>query len=422
MPTGNRPTVLVMGGGVVGVTQAYVLLKRGYDVTLIERGGAVGDFTSKANAGLLSAGCSQPWNAPGVPLTVLKTLTKADAPYLFRLSAFPGVIPWGLRFLAHCRTVSYDRASRASLELALYSLDCLRSIADDEDLAFDRQRNGVLKYFEDEGAYRKEKVNMDAFRSMGLRFRSIDRDELIALEPTLEPHFDRIAGGIHFFDDESGDACRFTKGLAERCEALGAKFLLNTTVEDIRSSNGAISGVVTDRGVFSADQYILSLGPNSGEIARRLRLDVPIYPVKGYSVTIETNGEIPLPGVPFIDWGRKVAVTAFGTRIRAAGTAEFCGHNVVLTDSRLRGLRASLMELFPRLNMSMKVQDWAGLRPVTPDGLPILGASPFDNLFFNTGHGPHGWGLSCGSAQIVADLMAGIQPGIDTAAFGYKRP
>ncbi|RYE01857.1 MAG: FAD-dependent oxidoreductase [Sphingomonadales bacterium] len=420
-PAPPKGKILVLGGGIVGVTTAYSLLCRGFDVTLIERNSDVAEATSRANAGLVSVGGSQPWNAPNVPLTVLKTLGRADSPYLFRLRAFPAVIPWGLRFLMHCRTATYDRSCRASAELVTYSLDRFGALVDREGLRFDRQQNGVLKYFQDAGALAADHRSTAKLADAGLDFRQLSRDETVALEPTLAPQADRIAGGLYFPKDESGDASAFAKALAERCRALGATILTNTTISAIESSNGRISAVMTDRGALTADHYVLCAGPAAALLARPLGLNLPIYPAKGYSVTIETNGSIALPKVPFLDWGRKVCVTRFGNRIRATGYAEFGGYDLSLTPSRIQTLHRSLIELFPALEGATSIHEWAGLRPITPDGLPILGQSPIENLFLNVGHGPQGWGLSAGCAAILADVITGRSPDVPIGSFAYSR-
>lgn len=414
-------TALVLGGGIVGVTTAYFLIKRGFQVTLIEQNPDVGDMTSKANAGLVSAGCSQPWNAPNIPLTVLKTLGRSDSPYAIRLKAFPGIIPWGIRFMLQCRASAYAASCRTSVELVEYSLSQLRELVANETFDYDRQQNGVLKYFEDAGALAQDTRNTEALAEAGLAFQPLSRDETIALEPTLGRHYSRVAGGLYFPHDESGDSSRFAKALAEICRRMGTRILTDTRIDKVHTGAGRITGVTTSRGDLTADSYVLCTGARAADFGAMLNLNLPVYPVKGYSVTIDTDGDIELPQVPFLDWGRKICVTRFGNRIRAAGTAEFIGHDTSPTPSRLEHLHRNLVELFPALEGSTEVRNWAGLRPVTPDGLPILGESPIDNLFLNVGHGPQGWGLSCGCAAVVADVVSGAQPGIKLNGLTYNR-
>lgn len=420
--SGRAPaTVLVLGGGIVGVTTAYYLQSRGFQVTLIEKNAELGDGTSRANAGLVSVGCSQPWNSPAVPMTVLKTWGRKDSPYLFRASAFPAIIPWAIRFLLNCRSDTYLKSSISSVELVGYSLDQYKATSDQTGISFDRQQNGVLKYFQDPAAVRREQRDAEVLAPYGMEYRMMNSQQIVDLEPALAPHRDRIAGGLYFSRDESGDSKAFSVTLAERCRSAGVRFATGTTIKSFALEKGQVRSVVTDRGNFSADKYVLCLGAESARFGQMLKLKLPVYPVKGYSVTIATDGSLSLPKVPFLDWGRKICVTRFGDRIRAAGTAEFCGHDTTPTPARWCGLHNNLIELFPALAEIKDVTPWAGLRPVTPDGMPILGKSPIENVFLNVGHGPQGWGLSCGSAAVVADIVAGRKPEIDVSMFDYAR-
>lgn len=417
----KRGSVLVLGGGIVGVTTAYSLLQRGYAVTLVERADEVGCHTSLGNAGLLSVGGSQPWNSPHVPMTVLKTMGRTESPFRIRAAAFPAIIPWGLRFLLNCRGTVHAAASRNSAKLVAYGLGRFRETSARERLSFDRQQNGVLKYFQNAGALAQDYRATKQLAAAGVEHRQLDRNEIVALEPTLAPQAESIAGGLYFPGDESGDSSQFAKGLAARCAEMGASILTRTSVHRIDATGERITGVTTSRGTLAADHYILCAGPEAAALAQPLRLSLPIYPVKGYSVTFETDGSILLPNIPLLDWGRKICITRFGKRIRATGFAEFGGYNFDLSPSRLQSLRASLIDLFPSLNSVTEIRNWAGLRPVTPDGLPILGESPFSNLFLNVGHGTQGWGLSSGCAEIVADVVSGRQPEIPLGPYAFRR-
>lgn len=420
-PRPARQSAIVIGGGIVGVTTAHALQSRGFQVTLVERNLDVATFASRANAGLISVGCSQPWNAPSVPLTVMKTLGRPDSPYLFRAAAFPAIIPWATRFLMRCRSASYEASSRASAELMAYSLARFQSLNSEVELAFDRQQNGVLKYFESRAAFDQEVSQTRRMAGGAYDFQVLDAAAMVELEPTLAPHRSRIAGGLYFPDDESGDAHAFAQALVARFQALGGIVRTGVTVTRMHRQGDRLTGLETSAGDLVADHYILCAGALAAQLGRQVKLALPVYPVKGYSVTVETDGDIPLPRVPFLDWGRKICVTRFGNRIRAAGTAEFCGIDTKLTPSRLDHLHRNLIELFPALESTGRVARWAGLRPVTPDGLPILGASSIGNLFLNVGHGPQGWGLSCGSAEIVADVVSGRPTDLSLEPFGFHR-
>jgi D-amino-acid dehydrogenase len=420
-PQPKRLSVVVLGAGVIGVTTAYFLQKAGFDVTVVERNNDVGQGTSKANGGLVSVGCSHPWNSPAVPMTVFKSWGKVDSPFLFRAAAFPGVIPWAYQYLMQCRHDAYHNASIASVCLLSESLRQLRAVVAETQLEYDQLRNGVLKFFKDPDEVKKDAAHAAQLASFGLEYRELTRDQVIETEPFLEAQASHIGGGLYFPSDESGDACKFTQALARQCEKNGVKFKLNTEIKDIEIERSVISGIRTDKEVLTADRYVLAMGVFSKTAGQKLGLKLPVYPVKGYSVTIETHGDIPLPKVPFIDWGRKMGVTAFGTRIRAGGTAEFTGYNTDPTPERWGVLHRNLLELFPGLQNSPHVTPWAGLRPVTPDGMPVIGRSPIDNLFLNTGHGPQGWGLSCGSAALLTDIMIDAKPRVSTKPFEYER-
>ena len=415
--------IIVLGGGVVGVTTAYFLAREGYDVELIEQNDATGFGTSRANGGLVSVGCSQPWNSPSVPFTVLKSWGRVDSPFLFRMSAFPGVIPWGLKYLLQCRADSYARSSTASVQILSDSLARLRGLVEETQLQYDKLQNGVLKFFGSLAELEREAALTRQLSHLGLEFKSMSVDEIIALEPLLEAQRSQIAGGLYFVTDESGDAHKFTHELARKTEDLGVKFHYSTKIEKIVENRGRISHLRTSRGDMSADLFVLALGPAAANLARPLGVKLPVYPVKGYSVTIETHGNVPLPKTPFLDWSRKMGITAFGTRIRAGGTAEFAGYNTEPRRERWEVLHRNMLELFPSLADAPEadIMPWAGLRPVTPDGMSILGKSPVENLMLNVGHGPQGWGLSCGCAAFLTDLIAGRETAVSAAPFAYSR-
>ncbi len=257
--SGSRPSAVVLGGGVVGVTMAYDLNERGYEVTLVEKNAELVIETSRANGGFVSVGCSHPWNSPAAPMTVLRSWGSVGSPFLFRASAFPSVVPWGVRYLLQCRAKSYHEASVASVGLLSYSLHLLREAVSQRQLQYDRLRNGVLKFFQDAGQVRQEAAHAEKLADFGLRYRVVTAEEAVELEPTLHRQRESIEGGLYFPDDESGDACKYTQALARVCADRGVKIQLDTTVTDLATLRGRIDEVVTDRGRVRADQYVLAI-------------------------------------------------------------------------------------------------------------------------------------------------------------------
>ncbi len=413
--------VLVLGGGIIGVASAYYLARRGFQVTVLERQPAVGLETSFANGGLLTPSMADPWAAPGMPAKILKWIGREDAPFLLRPQALPGLLGWGLKFLRACNEESWRRNTGIILKIADHSLGALDRLTREAGLDYDLTQGGTLRLFRDPLSMENARRSADLVGSLGVDFKVLDAPGCAAVEPALIPQLAQISGGIHFPDDASGDAYKFTAGLAERCQALGVVFRFGVTIRDIETAGGAVTAVVTDAGRLTADKVLVALGSASTPLLRRLGLRLPVYPVKGYSATLPIAGWNGAPRVPLVDDGRKMAVARLGDRLRLAGTAEFNGYNLDLNPRRGAKLVESMLELFPGCPEPESAEHWTGLRPMTPDGIPILGATPVDNLFVNAGHGHLGWTLSCGTAEVVADVMAGERPAIDLAGMTLAR-
>ena len=405
--------IIVLGGGVTGVASAYFLARRGFQVTLVEARPEVGLETSFANGGLLTPSMSDPWAAPGLPWKLLKWVGREDSPFLVRAGALPGLVSWGLSFLRNCTEARWRRNTATILQLASYSHQVTQTLTQETGITYDLSSIGTLRLFRDrlsmEGALRTAEI----LGELGVNYRRLDAQACIDLEPALASQIQQISGGIHFPDDESGDAHLFTQRLAEVCAAEGVAFRHGENVRGVELRHGAVSGILTDAGRLDAERCLVALGNGSAPLLRQLGIKMPIYPVKGYSVTFSTDGWNSAPLVPTVDDGRKIGVIRLGDRIRVAGTAEFTGYDTTLNPERGANLINNFMQLFPDFPNQDSAQHWTGLRPMTPDGIPFLGPTSIGNLYVNTGHGHLGWTMACGSAKAVADLIAGEPPDID---------
>jgi D-amino-acid dehydrogenase len=408
--------IIVLGAGIIGTTTALRLAEAGHSVTVIDRQPAAGLETSFANGGLVSPATADSWAAPGVPMKILKWLGKGDAPMLLRPSALPGLLDWGARVLGNCRPERWKANTEALLALAMLSIRELRGMAQDGSLAFDRNPPGLLKLFRDSYSMQSALRSAELFRPLGVRARQLGREETIEIEPALAPIATSLSGAIFYPDEESGDAFKFTQAVAERARASGVDFAFNQAVLGLRRAGGRIAAALTDQGPVVADAYVLALGSYSKRIARSAGLSLPLYPAKGYSITIETKGWNGAPRLPVVDDALKVAVTPLGERLRVAGTVEFGGFDTRLNEARGRMLVANLEAVLPE-HPKAEIKHWTGLRPMTPSGRPLIGRTRLANLFVNTGHGHLGWTLAAGSARLIAAIVAGAPTPIDVRPF-----
>jgi D-amino-acid dehydrogenase len=373
---------------------------------------------------LLTPSQADPWNAPGTALRLLKWLGREDSPLLLRPRALPGMASWGLRFLLATRRPAFERAARASLKLGLYSVRALDELRETLGLSYDQRLVGTIKIFQD-AASLAESVELARFLERGgLRYEALDADAAVDLESALAPIRARVAGAIHYPADESGDAFKFTCALAAAAREAGVNFEFETPVGRIRRNSDKIEAIETDRGEFSADAYVLAAGCASRALAGQCGLRLPIYPAKGYSATLPVGAWREAPTIPIVDFERKIVVTPLGERLRIGGTAEFTGYDTTLNPARSDNVLRQALEIFPTCAPHVdarQVRRWAGLRPMTPDGPPIIGATPCKNLFVNTGHGPLGWTFAAGSSRLTADIVAGRRPEFALDGLGYKR-
>ena len=413
--------VLVLGAGVIGVSTAYYLAKDGHDVTVIDRQPQAGLETSYANGGQISASHAMPWAAPDSPKLMLKWLGRNDAPLLFHMRLDPAQWAWSLRFLVNCRPGRFRENTAKNLRLALYSRSLMTNIRAETDFAYDRRGLGILQIFRQQKNLDRAALIAEELGGMGSRSMVLDEEETKLLEPALENSSDRIIGSIHTPEDESGDAYMFTIGLAEAAATLGVTFRYGETVTSIGTSGQHITDVTTDAGNYSADAVVLCLGSYSTLLAKSAGVKIPIYPTKGYSITLPVNGSNAVPSISLTDEDNRLVFSRLGDRLRVAGMAEFNGYDTEMNESRARMIVDVTRAMFPQAGDYNQVEFWTGLRPLTPDGVPILGRARYDNFYLNTGHGTLGWTMAAGSARITADLISCTTPEIDLPAYSATR-
>lgn len=402
--------VIILGSGVAGVLSAYYLGKTGHEVEVIERQPESARECSFANGGQLSYSHAEPWANPHVFPKLFKWMFQDDAPLVLRFSLDPHMIEWGLRFLLNCRPAAADRHSLAMLRLGLHSKKKMNELVDETRIEFDHVKSGILHVYGSKEGFEHAQKQAQFQHKHGCPETVMSWDECLKLEPSLAHTQQTYYGGIHSPIDESGDICAFTQTLADYCTThFGAQFHYNTEILGIHAESGKISHVSTNRGNMRGDAYVISMGAYSPLLLRPLGIKAPIYPMKGYSVTFPANEFS--PQVSITDDDRKIVYSRLGSRIRVAGTAEFAGYNTDVKLKRIDPIVSGIKSLFPKANLQFH-DHWACLRPSTPDGPPIIGATRYDNLFMNTGHGTLGWTQGAATASILADIMNGKTPEI----------
>ncbi len=412
--------VLVLGSGVVGVTSAYYLAKKGFDVTVIDRQPAVGLETSYANAGQISPGYSAPWAAPGVPMKALKWIFQRHSPLALKPDWSLWQLEWTLKLLQNCNAKSYDLNKERMVRLAEYSRDCLGELRADAGIAYEARTQGTLQVFRTQKQLDAEAKDIAVLSRMGVPFEHLDPAACVKVEPGLVSVKDNLLGGLRLTHDETGDCQIFTTNLAKEAQKLGVKFRQDVTINRLLTSHGKLTGVEisTQNGseVLEADQYVVALGSYSRQLMQGMGLDIPVYPVKGYSLTVPIINNDAAPISTVMDETYKVAITRFDNRIRVGGMAELAGFDLSLNPRRRETLEMVLNGLFPDAGDTSQALFWTGLRPMTPDGTPIIGkaSTVYNNVWLNTGHGTLGWTMACGSGQVLADLLANHQPAIQT--------
>jgi D-amino-acid dehydrogenase len=391
--------VVVLGAGVIGVTTAYYLAKAGHDVTVLDRQPGPALETSFANAGEISPGYASPWAAPGIPAKAVKWLFMKHAPLIIQARPDLAKIEWVGRMLLNCTSKAYGINKSRMVRLAEYSRDCLIALRADTGISYDERTMGTLQLFRTEKQVAAAEKDIKVLKADGVPFEVLDPAACVAAEPGLAPNISKIAGGLRLPGDETGDCFKFTNTLAEMAAAAGVTFRWGVTIHALEADLGRITSVQTSAGRIAGDTFVLAMGSYSPFLARPHGMRLPVYPVKGYSITVPIVNENRAPVSTIMDETHKIAITRLGDRIRVGGMAEISGFNNHLHPKRF----------------------WSGLRPMTPDGTPLVGRSTVQNLFLNTGHGTLGWTMAAGSGRVIADMISGRAADIEVADLGYER-
>lgn len=408
--------VVVLGAGIVGITTAYELASDGHEVVVIDRQEKAAMETSFSNAGLASPGHAYTWASPRAPRILWDSLFRDDVALRMRLRLDPRMWAWGLRFLKECTAQRAAINTAHKVRLCLYSLERFAEVNRRFPIDYDRTTRGAIYIYRDRDHYERGVGAMSVLTDNGVTLRPVSTEEAVGIEPALAPERANIAGAIYCPIDESGDCHAFSNAIAQHCaQQLGVEFRWSTAITRIEVQGDRVAGVVTDKGRVEGDAYVLALGSYSPLLSRPIGFDMPIYPVKGYALTIPIEGHQGAPTLPGVDEKYLIAWSRLGDRLRVTATADFAGFDLSLSERDFGHMLATIRRLFPDGAAYEKASRWAGLRPMTPKGTPILGASPKRNLFLNTGQGHIGWTMSMGSARIVADLVAGKKPAIDLA-------
>jgi len=414
--------VIVLGGGVIGVSTAYYLARAGHAVEVLDRQPGVALETSFGNAGEISPGYASPWAGPGIPQKAIKWLMMRHPPLIIKPVPDPYLARWVLQMLTNCTASRYAQNKARMVRVAEYSRDVLKALRADTGIAYEERTQGTLQLFRTQKQVDDAHKDTEVLADYGVAYEVLDRAGCVAAEPGLATSQAPIAGGLRLPGDETGDCFLFTNRLAEMATQLGVTFRYNTTITGLSVSGGQVTGVETSAGPVTGDAYVLAMGSYTPKLARKIGLDLPIYPVKGYSITAKIQDASTAPVSTVLDESYKIAITRFADRIRVGGMAELSGYNAELPPRRRATLAHCVNELFPGAGDTATATYWTGLRPMTPDSTPIIGRSgKLSNLVINSGHGTLGWTMACGSGRVVADLISGTTPDIDISDLGPSR-
>jgi D-amino-acid dehydrogenase len=413
--------IVILGAGVIGTTSAYYLAKAGHKVTVLDRQPGPALETSFANAGQVSPGYASPWAAPGIPQKAVKWLFMKHAPLIIRPMVDGATWGWMFAMLRNCTAARYALNKGRMVRLAEYSRDCLIALRAETGIAYDGRMQGTLQLFRTQKQLDGVEKDTAVLRAGGVPFEVLDRAGCVAAEPGLAGAKDKIVGGLRLPGDETGDCFKFTNGLAALCEGLGVTFRYGVDIRRLKLLDGRVKAVETASDEIAADVVVAALGTYTPGLLAPLGLRLPIYPVKGYSITVPIVDAIRAPVSTVMDESYKVAITRLGDRIRVGGMAEIAGFNRDLPPARRGTLEHSVEDLFGGAGDQTRASFWTGLRPMTPDGTPIIGPTRYPNLFINAGHGTLGWTMACGSGQVLAELVSGRKPEIETGDLGLVR-
>ncbi|MEO9281549.1 D-amino acid dehydrogenase [Acinetobacter pittii] len=412
--------VIVLGSGVIGVASAYYLAQQGAEVTVLDRQSGPAEETSFGNAGQISPGYSTPWAAPGIPFKAVKWMFQHHAPLAINLDGSMWQLQWMAQMLKNCNPQSYAVNKERMMRVAEYSRDCLRELRKDTGINYENRAKGTLQLFRKEAQMEAVQRDISVLQECGVSYELLNGNELGRVEPALANTQDKLVGGLHLPNDETGDCYLFTNALAQIAKELGVNFQFNQNVEKLIVEGDEIKGVQVNGKVLTADRYVLAFGSYSRDFLKPLDLQLPVYPVKGYSLTIPIVDPAFAPQSTVLDETYKIAITRFDQRIRVGGMAELSGFNLGLNEDRRATLQMVTQDLFPGGDMA-QASFWTGLRPMTPDSTPIIGATRFKNLFLNTGHGTLGWTMACGSGKLISDIVLNHKTDISTDGLSIQR-
>ncbi|RZH08373.1 D-amino acid dehydrogenase [Acinetobacter pittii] len=412
--------VIVLGSGVIGVASAYYLAQQGAEVTVLDRQSGPAEETSFGNAGQISPGYSTPWAAPGIPFKAVKWMFQHHAPLAINLDGSMWQLQWMAQMLKNCNPQSYAVNKERMMRVAEYSRDCLRELRKDTGINYENRAKGTLQLFRKEAQMEAVQRDISVLQECGVSYELLNGNELGRVEPALANAQDKLVGGLHLPNDETGDCYLFTNALAQIAKELGVNFQFNQNVEKLIVEGDEIKGVLANGKVLTADRYVLAFGSYSRDFLKPLDLQLPVYPVKGYSLTIPIVDPAFAPQSTVLDETYKIAITRFDQRIRVGGMAELSGFNLGLNEDRRATLQMVTQDLFPGGDMA-QASFWTGLRPMTPDSTPIIGATRFKNLFLNTGHGTLGWTMACGSGKLISDIVLNHKTDISTDGLSIQR-
>ena len=412
--------VIVLGSGVIGVASAYYLARQGAEVTVLDRQSGPAEETSFGNAGQISPGYSTPWAAPGIPFKAVKWMFQHHAPLAINLDGSMWQLQWMAQMLKNCNPQSYAVNKERMMRVAEYSRDCLRELRKDTGIHYENRAKGTLQLFRKEAQMEAVQRDISVLEECGVSYELLNANELGRVEPALANAQDKLVGGLHLPNDETGDCYLFTNALAQIAKELGVNFQFNQNVEKLIVEGDEIKGVQVNGKVLTADRYVLAFGSYSRDFLKPLDLQLPVYPVKGYSLTIPIVDPAFAPQSTVLDETYKIAITRFDQRIRVGGMAELSGFNLGLNEDRRATLQMVTQDLFPGGDMA-QASFWTGLRPMTPDSTPIIGATRFKNLFLNTGHGTLGWTMACGSGKLISDIVLNHKTDISTDGLSIQR-
>jgi len=413
--------VLVLGSGVIGTSVAYYLAKSGHQVEVVDRQPGAALETSFANAGEVSPGYSSPWAGPGVPLKAIKWLLMRHSPLVIWPVLDPDMWRWGLSMLANCTERAYAINKSRMVPIAEYSRDCLKQLRAETGIAYDDRAQGTLQLFRTQAQMDGIAKDVEVLKEYKVPFEVLDRAGFVKVEPALQLTQEKFVGALRLPGDETGDCFKFTNRLADMAQALGVTFRYDTRIDGIDVAGGKVSGVRTSAGTLTADHYVTALGSFTPQLVKPIGIHIPVYPVKGYSITVPITDARFAPESTIMDETHKVAVTRLGDRIRVGGTAELAGFDMTLRESRRETLNHVVTDLFPKGGDVSKATFWCGLRPMTPDGTPIVGPTPYANMLLATGHGTLGWTMAAGTACIIDDLISGREPAISLDGLSMAR-